>query len=205
MNDQRPLEPISKSRVLIVEGEDEKRLFSELIAYLDLPDIEIRAIGGKTKIHGNIRALTITSGFDKVTSVGVIRDADEDPTAAFQSVCGALQNAGLARPTEPLQPAGDSPRVIVMILPNGETSGMLENLCLESVREDPAMRCVDEYFECLEERVEKLPRNLSKARVHTFLASRERPDLRLGEAAQKGYWPWDHPAFEQAKLFLNTL
>ncbi len=205
MNGQKLLEPVSKPRVLIVEGEDEKRLFSALIAHLDLSDIEIRAIGGKTRIHSNIRALTMTSGFDEVISVGVIRDADEDPTAAFQSVCGALQDAGLARPTESMQPAGDSPRVIVMILPSEETSGMLEDLCLESVREDPAMRCVDEYFECLEERVGKLPRNLSKARVHAFLASRERSDLRLGEAAQKGHWPWNHPAFEQAKLFLSTL
>ena len=205
MSEQKTLEPITGPKVLIVEGEDEKRLFSELIAYLNLPDIEIRDIGGKTKFRRNIRALAITSGFDMVASVGVIRDADDNPAGAFQSVCDALQDAGLARPTEPLQPVGDSPRITVMILPDGETSGMLEDLCLESVEEDPAMRCVDEYFKCLQERLEGLPRNLSKAKVHAFLASRERPGLRLGEAAQKRYWPWEHPAFEQVKRFLSIL
>jgi len=205
MSDQRSLRRITQPKVLIVEGEDEKRLFSEMLAYLDLRDVEIRDIGGKSKFRRNIKALRMTSGFDMVTSIGVVRDADEDPAAALQSICDALENADLARPTDPLQPAGDSPKVVVMIVPNEETPGMLEDLCLQSVREDPAMRCVDEYFECLQEQLELLPRNLSKARVHVFLASRERPDLRLGEAAQKGYWSWGHPAFEQAKQFLAML
>jgi hypothetical protein len=205
MNDEKPLSPITKSKVLIVEGEEEIRVFSELIAHLNLPDIEIRDIGGKTKFRTNVRTLTITPGFYNVTSVGVIRDADDNPASAFQSVCDALQSAGFAKPTKTLQPVGDSPQVVVMILPDGETPGMLEDLCLKSVEEDPAIRCVDEYFECLQERLGRLPSNLSKARVHAFLASRERPDLRLGEAAQKGHWPWGHPAFEQVRQFLNAL
>jgi hypothetical protein len=205
MNDEKPLSPITKSKVLIVEGEEEIRVFSELIAHLNLPDIEIRDIGGKTKFRTNVRTLMITPGFHNVTSVGVIRDADDNPASAFQSVCDALQSAGFAKPTKTLQPVGDSPQVVVMILPDGETPGMLEDLCLKSVEEDPAIRCLDEYFECLQERLGRLPSNLSKARVHAFLASRERPDLRLGEAAQKGHWPWGHPAFEQVRQFLNAL
>ena len=205
MNDEKPLSPITKFKVLIVEGEEERRVFSALIDHLNLPDIEIRDIGGKTKFHTNVRTLKITPGFHRVTSIGVIRDADDDPDGAFQSVCAALQNAGFARPKKPLQPVGCLPQVVVMILPDGETPGMLEDLCLKSVKEDPAMRCVDEYFECLQERDGRLPSNLSKARVHAFLASRERPGLRLGEAAQKGHWPWEHPAFEQVRQFLNTL
>ncbi|MEA3345448.1 MAG: DUF3226 domain-containing protein [Chloroflexota bacterium] len=205
MDAPRPLKSIAEPKVLIVEGEDDRRLFSELIAHLHLSEIEVRAIGGKTKFRSNVKALTITSGFDKVSSVGVIRDADEDPTAAFQSVCDALQDTGLPRPEEPLQPVGDSPQVLVMLLPDGETPGMLEDLCLQSVKEDPATRCVDEYFECLQDQLNVLPRNLSKARLHAFLASRERPDLRLGEAAQRGYWLWDHPVFEQSKRFLRML
>ena len=44
MSDQRPLQRITQPKVLIVEGEDEKRLFSELLAYLDLRDVEIREL-----------------------------------------------------------------------------------------------------------------------------------------------------------------
>ncbi len=172
MDDQKPSKPITESKVLAVEGKDEEKLFSALRAYLNLPNIEIRELGGRYSFRAKISALKATSGFaEKVTSLGVVRDADENPAGAFQSVCDALEKASLPRPTAPLQPVGDAPQV--MILPDGETPGMLEDLCLRSVAEDPAMPCVDEYFRCLEERLEELPKNPSKAQVRAFLASRE--------------------------------
>ena len=234
---------ITKPKLLLVEGKDEVELFSKLIADLDLVDIEVRDVKGKTRFRDRLEVLIEGPGHEIITSVGIIRDADKNPAGAFESICGALEDVGLPRPTAPLQPAGDAPQVMVMILPDGETPGMLEDLCLESVSEDPAMLCVDEYFRCLEERLEMLPRNPSKARVraflasmewleeahfeylqgrlgeylpelpdapsvaktHTFLASRYKPDLDMGIAAQAGYWRFDHPAFEQAKRFLSTL
>lgn len=89
-----------------------------------------------------------------------------------------------------------------MILPKPNAHGMMEDLCLESVSQDPAMLCVDGYFECLHKHGIPSSANISKARVHTFLASRQEAGLRLGEAAQKGYWPWNNEAFEQVKEFL---
>ena len=52
---------------------------------------------------------------------------------------------------------------------------MLEDLCLESVADDPAMPCLEEYFRCLEEQLEAgaFPSNPSKARVRAFLTSME--------------------------------
>lgn len=42
---------ITKQRVLIVEGEDERRFFSELIKNLSLDDIQIIKLGGIKKFH----------------------------------------------------------------------------------------------------------------------------------------------------------
>jgi len=50
---------------------------------------------------------------------------------------------------------------------------MLEDVCLQSVENDPAMCCVEEYFGCLKKRLSELRQNLSKARVRSFLVSRE--------------------------------
>ena len=165
----------TKSRVVFVEGKDEGQFFSALARYLELPDeIQFIDVGGKDNLRPMIRALKDRSEWaEVVTSVGVVRDADNDPRAAFQSICDALQSAGLARPTAPLKPAGSSPQVMAMVLPDIETPGMLEDLCLRSVESDRAMTCVDEYFCCLEQRLEQLPQNPSKARVQAFLASRE--------------------------------
>ena len=236
---------ITKPKLLLVEGKDEVELFEKLLTDLGLVDVDIRDIMGKTKYRKNIEALPRLSGFGEVTSVGIVTDADKQPKGTFDSVCDALGAAGLPKPTAPLQPVGDAPQVMVMILPDGETPGMLEDLCLESVADDPAMSCVEEYFRCLEGRLEAgaLPGNPSKARVraflaamewleeahfdhlqkhlgeylpdlpaapsvskvHTFLASRYKPDLDLGIAAKEGYWRLDHPAFAQVKQFLSTL
>jgi len=64
---------------------------------------------------------------------------------------------------------------------------------------------VEQYFECLQQEELPLPDNMSKAKVQVFLASRRKAGLRLGEAAQAGYWPWDAKAFEHVRDFLQRI
>ena len=74
------------------------------------------------------------------------------------------------------------------------------------VADDPAMHCVDEYFRCLEDQgIDLKETAIPKARLHAFLASRERPGLRLGEAADKNDIPLDSPVFEPLVNFLRQL
>lgn len=87
-------------------------------------------------------------------------------------------------------------------MPDGVGEGMLETLCLASVSSDPAMACVDSYFECLEHASIR-PSNRDKARIHAWLASREKPDTRVGEAAAAGYWNFADAAFARLWQFLR--
>jgi hypothetical protein len=64
---------------------------------------------------------------------------------------------------------------------------------------------VEQYFQCLHQQGVPEPRNLSKAKVQVFLASREEAGKRLGEAAQAGYLPLEHEAFEEVRDFLRQL
>lgn len=180
---------IISPRLLLVEGKDEILFFGALITELGLQDIQVLQMAGKTKLRETLKALVRTPKFTEVVSLGVVRDADSDYDAAFQSVCDALESVSLAVPQRPLEQFGNAPRVTVMILPKENKPGMLEDLCLESVASTPAMVCVKQYFECLQTRSVPVPNNLSKAKVHVFLASKPEADKRLGEAAQAGYWP----------------
>ena len=200
--------------LLIVEGKDEELFFEALIKNLELTDIQILPIGGKVRLRENLRHLVNkSSDFYLVTSLGIVRDADDDPKAAFQSVSDALKEVKLPTPSNPLIPStGPNPRnpkyhikVNVFIMPDGNSFGDLEELCLRAVKTDPAMECVDEYFDCLKHKALALPKQMSKAKVHVFLASRIKPDKRLGEAAKAGYWPWNHNTFEKIKNFLFEL
>jgi hypothetical protein len=96
--------------------------------------------------------------------------------------------------------------VNVMILPGGERKGTLEVVCLEAVQNDPAMFCVEQYFDCLDARgIDRPSKDFVKAKTNVFLSSRTDPTLRLGEAAKKGYWPFDSTVFDSVTKFLKSL
>lgn len=197
---------ITESKQLIVEGKDAKYFFRSFIKYESLKAIQVQNFGGKDEMRGFLKALRNMSKFThRVTSLGIVRDAEEDPTATFQSVSGALKDANLPMPSEPLERTGDNPTVSIFILPDNKTPGMLETICLQSVHDDPAIGCIDQFFTCVEQKVGSLPKNMYKARVQAFLASKEKPGLRLAEAADKGYWPWEDPTFDLIKKFLRAL
>jgi hypothetical protein len=163
-------------------------LFTELLVNLDLTDIQVIEVSGKDKFPSKLEALVKkSSGYSKITSIGIVRDADDDPVGAFQSVCDAMSSLDLPKPKTPLQPVAGPPQITVMIVPDSATKGMIENVCLASVSDDPAMACVDQYFECLAEKQPDTPASSATAvpKVHAFLASRYTPDLNLGIAAQK--------------------
>ncbi len=50
--------PISKPKVILVEGRDEELFFSSMIESLELvPRIDVRSIGGKDKLPAALKAL----------------------------------------------------------------------------------------------------------------------------------------------------
>jgi len=152
-----------------------------------------------------LRTLVVRPGYLDVVSLGITRDADNSAQSAFQSVCNSLNRASLPVPSQPREIVGDNPQVSVMILPDSQNTGMLEDLCLAAVETDPVLQCVDEYFDCVYTTVGREPNNKAKARVHAWLSSQIEPDKRLGEAAKAGYWPWDSSGFDSLKQFLRAL
>lgn len=107
---------IERPRLLVVEGKEDELFFEALVEHLSLRDFQIYSAGGKERLRNNLIALAKTPGFSEVVSLGVVRDADENPNAAFQSVRDALKAAGLPTPKRPSQHVGEKPRVAVLIL-----------------------------------------------------------------------------------------
>lgn len=196
---------IEKPHVLIGEGKDEENFFQALCDYCDINSVQVLGLGGKTKLRAFLLALVNTPGFTNIDSLGIARDADSDGAAAFQSVQDALRAANLPIPSRPLDVSGSNPRVSVMIIPGEDEIGALEDLCLSSVDGDVALPCVNQFFDCLKEEGVTQGLHAAKARVQAFLSSRRVSGLRLGEAACKGYWPFDHTTFDNAKNFLKTI
>jgi len=200
----KPIELIAP-KLLIGEGVEEQRFFQSFLKHLAIDDVQVAQYAGKAGLGRFLRTLRGVSGFSSLVSLGITRDADDSATSAFQSVCTSLKNAYLPAPDKPGATGKGRPNVSVFVLPDGAGSGMLEDLCLSSVSNDTGMQCVDEFLTCVREKTNRTPDNLSKARAHVWLASKPRAGLRLGEAAENGYWPWGNDAFDSLRSFLQAL
>jgi len=197
---------ITSEKQLLVEGNDAVAFFVAFLKHLGVTDVQIQNFGGINELRAFLKALRNEPGFlAQVRSLGVIRDAETNPSGAFQSVCDALNAAGMPVPAKTEMVKDGDPNTSVLILPNATTSGMLESLCLESVATDLAIICVDHYFDCLRKQGVTLPSNITKARTHAYLSSKPKPDLLIGQAANAGYFPFSHQAFDHVKQFLLNL
>ncbi len=197
--------PITLEKVLLVEGMDAFQFFKALLRHLNLlTEIEIRNFGGINQLVF-LETLMITDGFDRLNSFAIVRDAESNAISAFQTVSDLLSRVGLSVPEQPMAIAQGDPVVSVFILPDCVNSGMLETLLYQAIDDDPATSCIEELLQCLVEKGVALPTNMDKARVHTFLSSKSPPGLLIGQAAHRGFWPWENSTFDGLKEFLKQI
>ena len=202
----KPLSPAGESKLLLVEGRDEELVLGAFLRHLAIADVPVQVYGGKDRLRYFLEALLAEVAFDdQIQSIGIVRDADGNARSALQSVQSSLRNVGLPVPQSFRVTAEGTPRVSVFIMPDNSGEGALEDLCLAALKDAPAMPCVAEFLRCVNAAVERPPQNPAKARMHAFLASREDPELRLGEAGQRRYLPWDNPAFADLAQFLRAI
>src|SRR6266849_11096462 len=199
-----PLDPAFQ-HLMLVEGMEDGRLYEMACKFAGVSDkIEIRSVGGKTEFTNALRLL-VSLG-QHLRTIAIIRDADDDPRAAFQSACDAMKNA---KPGElSLEHEGRSTAVLV-VPPNGP--GCIESLCWSSLSKHPVATCVEEFIGCA--RTKDPPSNpsslaaIDKSRIHVVLAigmnasSVARVGLRVGEAS----WDWSHEAFEPVIRFVKAV
>jgi len=192
---------ITEPILVIVEGPDEKRFYETLCTKHNIGPCQFAWASGKDDIRSSIRAFSLAPGWEKLRAVGIIRDGDDDPAREFASAADALASVGWPRPSENMLVAPGRPGTGIAIVP-----GNLDRLCVEAAEEDCQARalCVNSYLECLESAFAELA-NRPKSWVHAFLAGFGKGDVRVGEGAQRGYWPLDSHVFDDIRRFLTEL
>jgi len=136
---------IKCSRQLIVEGYDEERFVSALLQHINVADVQTHNTRRRTNLASRLKAITSTPNFaDRVTWLGVVLDAEEYATNTFHSISGELTRAGLTAPSQVMEPVDVSPRVSVLIFPGGDEPGTLETICLQSVADHQAIKCIEQ-------------------------------------------------------------
>jgi hypothetical protein len=199
--------PITKKKLLGVEGKDEIDFFEELFKHMGMENkVDLREVKGKYNFKKEIPLLKKATGFSGLEAIAIIRDADDSCRSAFESIKGVLKKNNLLPPRKPGEFSQGNPKVGVFIMPDNKNSGKLENLCLETVKGEEGMKCVDSFIGCAN-RLENPPKekDISKAKVQAFLAIMPEVPHRLGIGAKKGYWDFDSAPLEPLKNFLSEL
>jgi hypothetical protein len=197
-----PLTRISLPRVLFLEGRQDVGALAAMGEANGIHDVFAHQYGGVDNLREELKALRVATGFSQVVGLGVIRDADGDPVAAFQSVSASLQQEGFAVPPSVGSTAQGNPRVTAFLMPGGGNPGCLEDLLLAAWPEPQELRCVDDYLDCLSE-INGVDGTMSKARIQALLASR-RPPRGITEGARKGVWDFQSGVFNEVVDFFRS-
>ena len=201
---------VRNSSLLLTEGIDDARFLDAFLNHINKSGIQIAVVEGKDNFRPFLSGTLVNSrNFARLNKLAIVRDADDNPQAAFQSLCDGLFQAKLPVPSRPWgEHQSDSLTVSIAILPDENSTGNLEDLCLRAIQSQaqsqPALSCVDQYISCLQASAVTL-NHQSKTRLHAYLAAGDRPGLRLGEAADASVWDWDSPALGQLAAFLGQL
>jgi len=198
---------ITSSKLLLVEGDDELGFFQKIGKTIRMSDLQIYSMGGKDKFTVSaLNGIRLSSGFKElVKSLAIARDAHEDAERAFRSTCNMLAGVHLPVPSNVMEFQGEDIKVGVLVIPPNEKEGSLEDLCLSSIKKSREMECIDSFFQCIRKRTNEIPRNLPKAKIKAFLASREESVPHLGVGVARGYFPLNNKVFTEIKTFLRSM
>ncbi|AEF97100.1 DUF3226 domain-containing protein [Methanotorris igneus] len=225
------MEKITKGKILIVEGEDEKRFFKEFLNFLGISDVQILKYDGKNNLKNRLKVWVRDSNFRNVNIFGIIIDADNNSHTSFQSVCDILRNVGLKPPQKMYVFSDGYPRIGVYIMPGNFENGMLEDLCIRTVKNCPLIQCVDNLIECAKNLYNNgsvkrffesyeyfkqrgfyrnnfsnsngIIRNIAKAKALAYLSIMPEIVYSVGVGAEKGYWNFESEELNELRRFLE--
>lgn len=206
---------IRQPKLLIVEGSHECDFFTAWLKVLELNNIQVMPIGGKTLLPNSLASLVKQRPFldGYVSSIVIVRDADDNPGGAFDSVCSALQQAGLPVPVRCLEMTSSrTPAVAIVVVPAETQNGALEELLIETVADDPVLALTRAFIDnavtilrASNYREPPAPHKLGKAKIHAFLSTFTDPDKHLGTAAKAGVWQYEHKALASLLKILREM
>jgi hypothetical protein len=226
--------PVGTNRILIVEGRHDKEFFIRLAQHLGivLPQaFYIKALEGIDNLRDELLAQLVSPHWQQLQFIGIVRDADF-AGGVFGRVQDVLRNAnhqaqtsGLTAqypiPNAVLQPEGTTLKIAVLILPDANAVGSLENVILNAFATDPLMICASQFIQCVESKTSNIVQGmLSKTQLQAFIGAKNldntqsnRDDRELSYTSdlyKMTWWKqkpelWNHAVFDEIKIFLQTL
>lgn len=210
------IEKIEKQHLILCEGEDEFWFLASFLNSVELKqtpffanDIQIFNFGGNQELFNKLNVLKITSGFQQVQSLLIVRDAERDAQAAVQQIQSALQKAGLPTPSNPGKWEMKNLKVGFLLFPTCDSTvheGTLEDLCLSILKESSSsviLEEIDSFINLLGDKHKREFPHEFKTKLHTYFSITDKfVGLKIGEAANAGVFDWNSTRLDFLKSFL---
>lgn len=210
-------DPVRSPGLLLCEGPDDFAFLLSMLSFLRIGEetVRIERLGGRGELHDRLNGLPIRDARGVLRSLAVVCDTDDpdDGPAAFGRIRDDLRATGYTPPVQAAEFAygpwagGALLAVGVFVMPDNQATGSLEDLCLSAIAGDPSLPCIDAYLECVSRAggIAWRTQDRSKARLHSWLASRHDPTLLLGYAMNANQIDRGHAVFEPIRKFLTDL
>ena len=209
------------SNLIICEGLDAKFYMVWFLRMLIKNDIryeEFQAMdaGGNNDLPKFIKTLPDWPNFNSVKSITVVRDSENDPKGASQSVQSIFKNNGFAVPDGPCKVACPSAgqhnvKTGYALFPNFDSdiiNGALEDLCLKTLaspNREKILGIADTAVDSYKNQVSNLKRP-HKNRLHTYLSLNDDfVGLKLGESATANAFDFLDEQLQPLKDLLHTM
>jgi len=202
----RPIK-ICKSYLILCEGRDAEGF---LINYLNSKalkfdkrfsdEIQVFDFGGNDDLKVFLSNITKVDGFENVTSLLIIRDAELDKEKAISQIKSALGYSNIVMPKTPAEwmQVNESLKIAYVLWPkcnSNPINGTLEDLCMQIIDDKDRENITNSIQVFINDMKNNYERNYThefKAKLHTYMSVTE-PfiGMKIGEASKANMFDWN--------------
>ena len=196
--------PSSSSKVLLVEGQDDKHVVRHLSSKIGLEeDFRICDMDGIDNLRDVIIPQIKEPGRN---TVGIIVDANDDLDSRWRAIADRLRQADIGPlPDGPFSEGTvmpGAPRIGIWLMPDNRSPGELEDFVQTMIPvDDPVWPISKHYIDSIPDALRKfIPKKKSRAELYAWLATRKDPkfmgtaikaeDLRINGALCASFAAW---------------
>ena len=198
---------IVKPYIILCEGLDAQNFMIQYLNSKELgrdsrfgDSIQVLNFGGISDLSMFLRNMSNMEGYEKVSHILVLRDAETDAEKAVRMIKKALNDNCLPIPNECnqwLKDDNDEMSVAFTLLPlcsNKPVEGTLEDLCWIILKDENAQEVrqeVQKFVVSIRDKYNTIKSHEHKSRLHTYFSVNESYiSLKIGEAATAGAFDW---------------
>lgn len=192
---------ITKKRIILVEGKDDKGIIESICKEEQLDDaIQVIPYVEEGKLTQVLRLLVRDANFEQVHHIGLTKDSDRGAERARQSLESAWNHARKELKALDIP----EPKCSVFAVPDNRSTGRVEDLCLQSAAFPRVLRCARLMYWCA--RMVSIYRmDRQKSLVAAYLSLMQKSRVPLGASAVKGYWNLRSDAFGPLREFVISI